>query len=481
MEESIKLRDAINRRHFLGSGGVNLGAAALSTLLLKGSHRADAAAIMGNGIHFPAKVKNVIYIFQAGGPAQMELYDYKPQLADRHGQELPKSVIGKQRLTLFTKGQSAFPIAGASTKFHQRGQSGRWMSELLPQLGRVADDLCMIHSMHTEAVNHDPAVTYMVTGAQQAGRPSIGSWLSYGLGSENENLPAFVVLLTPGLIPDASTPLSARHWGSGFLPSKHQGVKFRAGADPVLFLNNPPGIDANTRRQMLDVTAQLNRHQLGIVGDPEIDHRIAQYEMAFRMQSSVPELVDVSGEADHVFKMYGPLSRTPGTYAANCLLARRLIESGVRFVQIFDRDWDHHRNTPAHIRTKSQLTDQPTAALLRDLKQRGLLEETLIVCGGEFGRTVYCQGNLQKQYGRDHHGGCFTIWLAGGGVQPGISYGATDEYSYNIVENPVHVHDLNATILHLLGIDHKRLTYRFQGRDHRLTDVGGRVVKPVLS
>jgi len=356
-----------------------------------------------------------------------------------------------------------------------------WMSELLPELGQVADELCVICSLNTEAVNHDPALTYMVTGAQQAGRPSIGSWLSYGLGSENSNLPAFVVLLSAGLIPDASTPLSARHWGNGFLSSRHQGVKFRAGADPVLYLSNPPGIDAATRRRMLDVTAQLNQQRADVVGDPEIEARIAQYEMAYRMQSSVPELTNLSSEPNYIFKMYGPLSRSPGSYASNCLQARRLIESGVRFVQVFDRDWDHHRNTPTHIRTKARLSDQPTAALIRDLKQRGLLEDTLIVCGGEFGRTVYCQGTLQEKYGRDHHGGCFTMWLAGGGVRPGVQYGATDDYSFNIVQDPVHVHDLNATILHCLGIDHERLTYKFQGRHHRLTDVRGQVVEPILS
>ncbi|MGD9857562.1 MAG: DUF1501 domain-containing protein, partial [Planctomycetaceae bacterium] len=397
-----------------------------------------------------------------------------------HGKDLPKSVMGIQRLTGFTKGQASFPVVASSAEFAQRGECGAWVSELLPHLGQVVDELCVIRSMHTEAVNHDPALTLMVTGHQQPGRPSIGSWLSYGLGSENADLPAFVVLLTPGLIPDAATPLSARHWGSGFLPSQHQGVKFRSGADPVLYLNNPPGIDESTRRRMLDVSAQLNRLQYDALGDPEINTRIAQYEMAYRMQSSVPELTDLSGEPDHVFESYGPLSRTPGTYAANCLLARRLVEAGVRFVQIFDRDWDHHRNTPTHIRTKAQMTDQPSAALILDLKQRGLLDETLVVCGGEFGRTVYCQGALQEKYGRDHHGGCFTTWLAGGGIRPGVQYGATDDFSFNIVEHPVHVHDLNATILHCLGINHERLTYKFQGRHYRLTDIHGELVEEIL-
>jgi hypothetical protein len=334
--------------------------------------------------------------------------------------------------------------------------------------------------MHTEAINHDPAVTFLLTGSQIPGRPSVGAWMSYGLGSANENLPAFVVLLNPGRIPGAATPLSARHWGSGFLPSRHQGVQFRAAADPVLYLNNPPGIDTGTRRSMLDVGAALNRLQFEAFGDPEINTRIAQYEMAYRMQASVPALTDLSDEPDHVFEMYGPPARTPGTYAANCLLARRLIESGVRFVQIFDRDWDHHNSAPKYLRAKTAETDQPTAALLADLKRRGLLDETLVVCGGEFGRTVYCQGPLQENYGRDHHGRCFTMWLAGGGVRSGFSLGETDDYCYNIVADPIHLHDLNATILHLLGIDHTRLTYPHQGRHHRLTDVHGEVVEKVL-
>jgi Protein of unknown function (DUF1501) len=482
MDAQQQLNQLLTRRHFFGTGGVGIGSAALATLLNNDSclgSRVNAAAL--DGVHFPARAKNVIYIFQAGGPAQMELYDYKPGLRERHGEELPKSVIGDQRLTGFTKGQASYPVAAPTSGFRRYGDCGAWLSELMPELGGVVDELCIIRSLHTEAVNHDPALTLMVTGAQQAGRPSIGSWLSYGLGSENSNLPAFVVLLTAGIIPDAATPLSARHWGSGFLPSRHQGVKFRAGADPVLFLSNPPGIDPSTRRSMLDVTAQLNHLQSEIVGDPEIDTRIAQYEMAYRMQSSVPELTDLSSEPDHIFQMYGQFARTPGSFASNCLQARRLIESGVRFVQIFDRDWDHHRNTPTHIRTKATLSDQPAAALIRDLKQRGLLEETLVVCGGEFGRTVYCQGTLQEKYGRDHHGGCFTMWMAGGGIRPGMQYGATDEYSFNIVQDPVHVHDLNATILHCLGIDHERLTYKFQGRQHRLTDVHGNVVEPILA
>ncbi|MDP6447848.1 MAG: DUF1501 domain-containing protein, partial [Pirellulaceae bacterium] len=436
------------RRHFFAANGSALGAAALASLAAAESPDEASAVPKHGGLHFAPRAKRVIYLFQAGGPAQMELYDHKPELKKRHGQELPPSVLTSQRLTGFTAGQKKFPIVASPFKFSRQGECGAWVSELNPHLGTVVDDLCFIKSVHTEAVNHDPAVTHMLTGAQQAGRPSMGAWLSYGIGSENHDLPAFVVLLTPGLIQDASTPLSARHWGSGFLPSRHQGVKFRAGKDPVLYLSNAPGIDRGTRRQMLDVAAQLNRRQFQVTGDPETEARIAQYELAYRMQTSVPQLTDLSNEPQHVFDAYGPLSKTPGTYAANCLLARRLVESGVRFVQVFDRDWDHHRNAPQHLKTKGQTSDQPTAALIRDLKQRGLLDDTLVVCGGEFGRTVYCQGPIQEKYGRDHHGGCFTVWMAGGGVRGGQTFGGTDEFSYCIVDSPVHVHDVHATILH---------------------------------
>jgi hypothetical protein len=474
----------MTRRHLLGRSAI--GVAALASVLEENGTAATRSASTGanetrSGSHFAPRAKRVIFIFQAGGPAQLELYDYKPGLEKRHGTELPESVRKNQRLTGFTAGQGEFPIVASPFRFHRRGESGVWMSELLPNLGEVADEVCLVKSMHTEAVNHDPAVTLMMTGAQQPGRPSIGAWLSYGIGSENRDLPAFVVLLSPGLIQDASTPLSARHWGSGFLPSRHQGVKFRAGKDPVLYLSNPPGIDEATRREMLDVAAQLNRSQFEILGDPEINARIAQYEMAFRMQTSVPELTDVSGESKQTFDLYGPQSRIPGTYAANCLLARRLVESGVRFVQIFDRDWDHHRNAPKHMKTKAQWFDRPTAALIRDLKSRGLLDDTLVVCGGEFGRTVYCQGPIQENYGRDHHGGCFTVWLAGGGVRGGCTHGRTDEFSFNITESPMHIHDLQATMLHCLGIDHKRLTFKHQSRQFRLTDIAGNVVQEILA
>ena len=391
-----QLEAALTRRHFFGRSATGIGVAALAHLLSTESAIAEQQPRLGAGIlsepHLPPTAKRVIYIFQAGGPAQMELYDYKPRLLSWHGRELPPEIRQAERSTGFTIAQGEFPVVASSFKFARHGQSGAWLSELLPHLSGVVDDLCFVKSMHTEAVNHDPAVTFMLTGAQQPGRPSIGAWLSYGLGCESENLPAFVVLLTPGLIQDASTPLSARHWGSGFLPSRHQGVRFRSGKNPVLFLSNPPGIDSSARRQMLDVAAQLNQLQLQEFGDPAIANRIAQYELAYRMQTSVPQVMDLSREPEHVLKMYGPQSRVPGSFAANCLMARRLVEAGVRFVQIFDRDWDHHRNAPAHLRTKSTMSDQPTAALIKDLKRRGLLEDTLVVCGGEFGRTVYCQG-----------------------------------------------------------------------------------------
>ena len=477
------IRD-ITRRHFFGQAGLGLGTAALASLADAEMQRSIAAQSGPqsalNQPHLPGRAKRVIYIFQAGGPAQMELFDYKPELAKLHGQELPPSVRDTQRLTGFTAKQGQFPIVASPFKFARHGECGAWVSELLPHLSTVVDELCFIKSMHTEAINHDPAVTFLLTGSQQPGWPSIGSWLSYGIGSESRDLPAFVVLLTPGLIQDASTPLSARHWGNGFLPASHQGVQFRAGKNPVLYLANPGGIDRRTRREMLDVTAELNRIQSASAGDPEIKARIEQYEMAFRMQASVPRLTDLTTETKAVFDMYGPQSRTPGTYAANCLLARRLVEQGVRFVQIFDRDWDHHRSEPKHMRTKANWFDQPTTALIQDLKMRGLLEDTLVVCGGEFGRTVYCQGPLQENYGRDHHGGCFTMWLAGAGVRSGHTHGVTDEFGYNVAEGPVHVHDLQATILHCLGIDHKRLTFQHQSRQFRLTDTAGRVVSEVL-
>jgi len=469
------VRQTLMRRHLLRRGATGIGLAALATLLSR-----DRASAGLKHPAVPGAATNVIYIFTAGGPPQMELYDYKPGLKRRHGEELPKSVFANHRLTGFTSGQKSYPIAAPTSQFVQRGNCGLWLSELLPHLGGMADELCLVRSLFTDAVNHDPAVTFLLTGTQQPGRPSLGAWLSYGLGSENQNLPAFVVLLTMGQFPEAATPLSARHWGSGFLPSQHQGVKFRSGPEPVLYLSNPKGLDAAARRQLLNVAGRLNAMQFDEYADPEIMARVAQYELAFRMQSAVPELTDLSRESEQTLKLYGPQATTPGSYAANCLLARRLVEAGVRFVQVFDRDWDHHRNQPGMIRAKARQFDQPTAGLLADLKQRGLLDTTLVVCAGEFGRTIYCQGPLEEKFGRDHHAGCYSAWLAGAGVRAGMQYGATDDFSFNVVENPVHVHDLNATLLWCLGIDHEQLTYQFQGRHHRLTDVHGRVVEALV-
>ena len=477
----------INRRHFFGR--VGLGATALSVLLNQEScagpaTAADATTTGGlPGVpHFKAKAKRVIYLFQSGAPSQLDLFDHKPQLVARHGTDLPDSIRRGQRLTGMTATQEHFPIAPTRFRFAQHGRGGAWLSELLPHTARMADDLCFIKTMHTEAINHDPAITFFQTGAQLAGRPSIGSWLSYGLGSANRDLPAFVALLSNGTGNPNDQPLYDRLWSSGFLPTTHQGIKFRSAGDPVLFLSNPEGLDATARRRMLDDLAKLNQMQLAEFGDPEIATRIAQYELAYRMQTSVPALTDVSREPASAFELYGPESRKPGTFAANCLLARRLAERGVRFIQLFHRGWDQHTKLPAQIAGQCRDTDQPSAGLIQDLKQRGLLEDTLVVWGGEFGRTVYCQGRLTKEdYGRDHHPRCFTLWLAGGGIRPGVTFGETDDYSYNIASDPVHVHDLHATLLHCLGIDHTRLTFKFQGRHHRLTDVHGEVVKGILA
>jgi hypothetical protein len=424
----------------------------------------------------------VIYLFQSGAPSQLDLFDHKPRLRDLRGTELPDSVRGTQRLTGMTSRQPSFPIAPSKYRFRQHGESGAWFSQLLPHTARVADELCIVKTVHTEAINHDPAVTFFQTGAQLAGRPSIGAWLSWGLGAENSNLPAFVAMISQGSGNPNDQPLYDRLWGSGFLPSQYQGVKFRSSGDPVLFLSNPAGVDAGLRRGLLDDLAELNRQKLADVSDPEIATRIAQYELAFRMQTSVPELTNTSSEPEHIFDLYGPDSRTPGTFAANCLLARRLAERGVRFIQLFHRGWDQHLNLPRQIEGQCRDTDQPAAALLQDLRQRGLLDETLVIWGGEFGRTVYCQGQLTSDnYGRDHHPRCFTVWMAGGGIRPGMTWGETDDFSYNIVQHPVHVHDLHATILQTLGIDHTRLVYRFQGRYFRLTDVHGKVVEELLT
>jgi hypothetical protein len=468
------------RRRFFGQAAGGIGAAALASLLGR-DLEASPGAVPGLP-HFAPRAKRVIYLFQSGAPSQLDLFDPKPKLGDRRGSELPASIRNGQRLTGMTATQASFPVAPSKFRFAQHGKSGASVSELLPRTAGVVDDLCFIRSMHTEAINHDPAITFFQTGAQLAGRPSIGSWLSYGLGSENDDLPAFVAMVSQGSGNPTDQPLYDRLWGSGFLPTKYQGIKFRSVGDPVLFLANPPGLDNKVRRRMLDDLARLNHVRQAEFGDPEIATRIAQYELAYRMQTSVPELTDVSTEPEHIFNLYGDDSRRPGTFAANCLLARRLAERGVRFIELFHRGWDQHTNLPKQIAGQCRDTDQASAALITDLKQRGLLDETLVVWGGEFGRTIYCQGDLTADnYGRDHHPRCFTVWLAGGGIRPGATIGETDDFGYNITADPVHVHDLHATLLHCLGIDHKRLTYKFQGRDFRLTDVHGEVVKSILA
>jgi hypothetical protein len=486
----------ITRRHFFARSARGLGAVALASLL----PRALAAAGPGSAAgppglpNFAPTARRVIYLFQSGAPSQMELFDYKPVLNKLNGEQLPESVRGGQRLTAMTAQQSSFPLAGSLFQFQQHGKSGAWLSDLLPHTATIADELCVIRSMYTEAINHDPAITFFQTGSQIAGRPSLGSWIHYGLGSTNENLPAFVVLVTPN---KSDQPLYSRLWGSGFLDSRYQGIQLRSGKEPVLYMSNPDGPCGTGRRALLDKLSELNRHQFKKELDPEIESRIAQYEMAYRMQSSVPEVTDLSKEPGSIFDLYGPDSRKPGTYAANCLLARRLAESGVRFIQLYHQGWDQHSNLPAGIRTQARETDQASAALVKDLKQRGMLDDTLVIWGGEFGRTCYSQGKLTKDdYGRDHHPRCFSIWMAGGGVKPGMTYGRTDDYGYNIVDadgsvmhpdkstftpGAVHVHDLQATILRLLGIDHQQLTYLYQGRRFRLTDVHGHIVQEILA
>jgi hypothetical protein len=412
----------------------------------------------------------------------MDLWDYKPTLDKLAGTELPGSIRMGQRITGMTSGQSSFPVARSLFKFQQHGKSGAWASELIPHMAKIVDDITIVKTMNTDAINHDPAITFIQSGSQQPGRPSMGAWVSYGLGSENKNLPAFVVMLSQAQALNPDQPLFSRLWGAGFLPSNHQGVRFRAGSNPVLYLHNPDGVDEETRRDMLDAAGRLNRMRLEEFGDPEIETRISQYEMAYRMQTSVPDLLDLSKEPQHIFDLYGPDSRKPGTYASNCLLARRLLERDVRFVQLYHRGWDQHNDLPRDLGLQCKGTDQASAALVMDLKQRGMLDDTLVVWGGEFGRTVYCQGRLtETNYGRDHHPRCFAMWMAGGGFKRGFSFGETDDYCYNVVSNPVHVHDLQATILHVLGVDHKRLTYKYQGRHFRLTDVHGEIAKDLLA
>jgi uncharacterized protein (DUF1501 family) len=464
----------LTRRAFLGQSAGSLGALALSRLL-----GGDESVLP----HFAPKAKRVVYLFQSGGPSHIDLFDYKPVMRELHGQELPESVRGGQRVTGMTAGQKSFPVLAPPYEFKQHGESGAWVSELMPWTARIADKLCFLKGVHTEAINHDPAITTINTGAMQPGKASLGSWLSYGLGSENRDLPAYLVLLSQGTGKDPGQPLFSRLWGSGFLPPSHQGVQLRPGANPVLYLQNPPGVDAATRRALLDDLAKLNGRHADATGDPEARTRIDQYEMAFRMQTSVPELTDLTSEPEEVFELYGPDARKPGTYAANCLLARRMLERGVRMVQLFHRGWDQHLNLDRELRAQSMDTDQPSAALVSDLERLGLLEDTLVVWGGEFGRTVYSQGKLGAPgSGRDHHGRCFTVWMAGGGIKPGITHGATDDWSYNVVKGAVHVNDLNATILHQLGIDHERFTYPYLGLDQRLTGVEeSRVVREILA
>ncbi len=473
---------ALNRRDFLGRSALGLGGIALSTLLQKSAFGAESrspfAGILAKP-HFAPKAKRIIYLFMAGGPSQHDLLDYKPLLNKMNGEDLPESVRQGQRLTGMSANQARLPLAGSVFQFSQHGQSGAWFSDLLPETAKLADRLCIIRSMHTEHINHDPAITFFQTGHQLPGRPSMGSWVSYGLGSSNENLPAFVVLISKDRI---DQPLYSRLWGNGFLPSVHQGVQFRSGGDPVLFLDNPPGVTPEGQRKMLDRLAELNALQSSQLGDPEIDARVAQYEMAFRMQTSVPEVMDLSKEPESTFELYGPDARKSGTFAANCLLARRLAERDTRFIQLYHPGWDQHGGLPKAIRRQCQDIDRACYGLVTDLEQRGLLEDTLVVWGGEFGRTNYSQGKLTPtDYGRDHHPRCFTVWMAGGGVKPGLVYGSTDDFGYNIAENPVSVHDLQATILRQLGIDHEQLTFKHQGRYYRLTDVEGAVVKGVLA
>ncbi len=478
----------MTRRQLLSKARGCLGAAALASLLSSDAVSAatNTSAQSKAGLpelpHFAPKAKRVIYLFMAGGPSHIDLFDYKPAVRDLHGTELPDSIRNGQRLTGMSSGQASFPCVAPMFRFKQYGERGTWVnSELLPHTAKLVDELTIIKTMNTEAINHDPAMTYINTGTQQLGRPSMGSWLSYGLGSPNEDLPAYVTMISVGAKPGQA--LFSRLWGSGFLPSRHQGVQFRDGGEPVLYLNNPPGVDPTMRRKMLDGISQINAERFGDVGDPEIQTRISQYEMAYRMQTSVPDLMATDNEPQSTYDLYGPQSTKPGTFAANCILARRLAERGVRFVQLFHRGWDQHGDLPRDLRKNCEGVDQPATALVRDLKQRGMLDDTVVIFGGEFGRTIYSQGKLTADnHGRDHHGRCFTTWVAGGGFKRGFDYGLTDDYSYNILENPVHINDFNATVLHSLGIDHQRFSVKYQGLDWRLTGVeGARTVTDLLA
>ena len=479
-------RKLMTRRHFFGQTAVSIGAAALSSMLPLQAQEPTRKGGLPGIPHFAPKAKRAIYLFMAGAPAQMDLLDYKPEMAKHYDEDLPESIRKGQRLTTMTSGQKRFPVAPSIYPFQQydNGGDGAWVSDLLPYTAKMVKDIAIVRSMHTEAINHDPAITYITTGNERPGKPSLGAWLSYGLGSENENLPSFIVMTPSWTGRRSAQALYHRLWGAGFLPSEMQGALLRSEGDPVLFLSNPEGVTPTARKKMLDALVKLNEQHYEQIGDPETQARIAQYEMAFRMQSSVPELMDISGEPDHVFELYGPDSRKPGTFAYSCILARRMAEKGVRFVQMFHRGWDQHGNLTGDLPKQCKDIDQPSWALVEDLKQRGMLEDTLVLWGGEFGRTIYCQGALSREnYGRDHHPRCFSIWAAGGGIQGGVVYGETDDYSYNVVKDPVHIRDLNATILNQLGIDHTRLTYRYQGLDHRLTGVEApaRVVQEILA
>jgi len=487
-----KLAIQLNRRAMLGRSAAGIGSVALASMLATDALGADnsggALSLkrtggLDNVPHFPPKVKRVIFLLMSGAPSQVDLLDHKPNLEKRRGEELPESVQMGQRLTTMTAGQKTKPVLPSRAPFRKRGESGMWISDLLPHTASIADDICLLKTVHTEAINHAPAVTKLFTGAEQPGRPSMGAWLAYGLGNQTQDLPTFCVMTSRDREGTCGQLFYDYYWGSGFLPTKFQGVKFRDKGSPVLYLDNPAGLDRELRRGQLDDLAELNRLKYEQIGDPEINTRISQYEMAFRMQASVPALADLSDEPQHVLDLYGDDVQRPGSFARNCLLARRLSEQGVRFVQLLHSGWDQHQNLPTQLSEQCKDTDQPAAALVKDLKQRGLLDETLVVWGGEFGRTVFCQGDMNnaKKHGRDHHPRNFCVWMAGGGLQGGLTYGETDDYSYNIVENPVHVHDLQATILHLLGIDHERLTFKFQGRHYRLTDVHGHVVRGIFA
>ena len=476
---STDLMTGLARRAFLKRSTGGLGAMALASLL---QDSPAVAADQSTAVTHPARAKRVIYMFQSGAPSQQDLFDHKPLMQDYFDKDLPAEVRNGQRLTTMSSGQSRFPIAPTRYQFQQHGESGAWLSELLPHIATIADEACFVKSMHTEAINHDPAMTFFQTGAQIAGRPSMGAWVSYGLGSLNENLPTYVALSSRGSGRPSCQPLYDRLWGSGFLPTVYAGVKFRGQGDPVLYLSNPQGVDRELRRQLLDDINRINAENQAVYQDPEIDTRIVQYELAYRMQASVPELIDFRDEPKHILDMYGPDVHRRGSYAYNALLARRMLERGVRFVQTFHMGWDQHSNLSGQLPGQCRDADQPSAALVQDLKQRGMLDDTLVVWGGEFGRTIYCQGKLTRaNYGRDHHPRCFTIWMAGGGIKPGTTYGETDDFSYNIVRDPVHVHDLHATMLHLMGVDHERLTYRYQGRNFRLTDVHGELIDGIMA